>query len=352
MPKKKILVTVLNWGLGHATRCIPVIKAIQEQGFEPIIASDGAALQLLRKEFPLLKNYRLPSYKITYPEGKKSLKFHFLMNSPEMARTYFRENKAINEIVEKEEISKIISDNRPGAFSKRIPSAYITHQLQVLSGGTTSFSTKIHQYFIHQFSECWIPDSGGEINLSGRMSHGIKLKIPVRYLGIFSRIEKKDLPEKYKVTVLLSGPEPQRSILEKILLKEFRNFPEKVLFIRGKENSERIVSANKNLEIKNLLFGEELENALNESEFILARSGYSTLMDLVSIQKKAFFIPTPGQFEQHYLAERMERLRIAPFCQQKDFSIDKLEKVNNYIGFRDFHPAPDFSAIFSFLERE
>jgi UDP:flavonoid glycosyltransferase YjiC (YdhE family) len=75
---KTILIAPLNWGLGHATRCIPIIKALQENNYIPIIASDGIALELLQKEFPYVQTLKLPSYKIEYAKNGKNFKWKLL----------------------------------------------------------------------------------------------------------------------------------------------------------------------------------------------------------------------------------------------------------------------------------
>jgi uncharacterized protein (TIGR00661 family) len=332
--KKKILIAPLNWGLGHAARCIPVINALLKHNFEPILASDGAALQLLTKEFPVLKFYDLPSYKISYSHGK-NLKLKLIQDIPAIVKTVKEEKKRTTQIHELENLSGIISDNRFGVRHPKIPSVYITHQINVLSGNTTFLTSKIHQYFISKFDECWIPDNEDENNLSGKLSEK-NATIESKFIGPLSRLQKKEVEKKYDSLVLLSGPEPQRSILEKRLLEELLTYNKKVLFVRGVFTDEVITSPNKNIILKNYLLSEELETAINGSEIVLARSGYSTIMDLAKLEKKAFFIPTPGQYEQIYLAERMQNLKIAPFATQQDFKIEMLSNTDNYKGFVGF----------------
>jgi len=166
----KILITPLNWGLGHATRCIPIINTLIQQGFEPIIASDGYALLLLQKEFLKLKSFELPGYNITYPKYPALFVWHFITKLPGFIKTYKAEQKAIIKIVKQENIKGIISDNRFGCFHRDIKSVYITHQLRVFSGAFTFFSSKIHQKIIKKFDVCWVPDDVNHL-LSGRLSN-------------------------------------------------------------------------------------------------------------------------------------------------------------------------------------
>lgn len=352
MRRKRILVAPLNWGLGHATRCIPIIRSLEDKGFEPVIASDGAALVLLKKEFPHLKNFELPSYNITYTKKGSLLKWKLLLHSPAIFKNIKKEKKETKKLVERENLSGIISDSRFGVRYKHLPNIFITHQLNVLSGITTFLSSRIHRNYINKFDECWVPDAPGKPNLSGFLGH---LKHPngfIKYTGILSRFKKNEMSPEYDYLVLLSGPEPQRSLLEDKLINEFRDTKKKILFVRGVLSETAFPNKNPNIEIQNYLFGETLENALNKSNLIISRSGYTTLMDLATLEKKAFFIPTPGQFEQEYLAARMAKLGIAPFCTQNKFKAAMLEDFKGYTGLRDPGFNIDFSGLFRLFERE
>ena len=150
---KNILVAPLNWGLGHATRCIPIINALLENGFNPILASDGSALALLRKEFPQLTSLELPSYNIEYAKKGENFKWKLIKNSPKTIGAILTEKAQIKKWVVEYDLQGIISDNRLGVYSKKVPSVFITHQLIVLSGKTTWISSKLHQFFIAKFNE-------------------------------------------------------------------------------------------------------------------------------------------------------------------------------------------------------
>lgn len=350
MPKKKILVAPLNWGLGHAARCIPIIYSLLENNFLPVLASNGEALRLLQHEFPTLKIYRLPSYKVRYSKRGYFLKLKLLSKSVQLQKAIRKEFALTQKIIDKENIQGIISDNRLGVHSKDVPSVYLTHQLQVLSGATTYFSTKLHQYYIKKFDECWVPDFAQEPNLSGKLSHlKKKFPIPIKYIGMLSRLQKQTESNKYAILVLLSGPEPQREYLEKRLFKLLKDYPKPVLFVKGVMEKKATKEQHKNLTIYNFLTGQDLAKAIAQSELIIARSGYSTIMDLAQTTKKAFFIPTPGQFEQQYLAARLKQQKIANFCQQDTFDLEKLETLENYKGFPDLEHNQDLGRFFGFL---
>lgn len=342
----KIIVAPLNWGLGHATRCIPIINALIQENFTPIIASDGAALQLLQNEFPDLKSYELPSYNIQYAKRGKYLKYSLFFQIPRILKTIKQEKEKIAEIVEFENISGIISDNRFGVRSNKVPCIYITHQIKVLSGITTFITTKLHQNIISKFNVCWIPDYEKSPGLAGKLSHIKSDCLKVKYVNPISRFSFKELNKKHDLLVLLSGPEPQRSILEKKLLNELKTYTKQVLFVRGIISDKQEIIKGENMILVNYMLQEELGTAINKSVLVLARSGYSTIMDLDRLNAKVFFIPTPGQFEQEYLAEFLEHKNIAPFASQNKFKIEMLEKSKNYKGFKKAKTSKTVKLVF------
>lgn len=345
--KKRILIAPLNWGLGHATRCIPIINALIKNDFIPIIASDGVALSLLQKEFPLLETIELPSYKIKYAKKGKNFKLKMMWDSPKIIKGISKERKKIKSIIKESKIDGIISDNRLGIYSKKVPSVFITHQLNVLTGNTTWFSSKIHQSIIKKFNECWVPDVKEKPNLTGKLGHLKKSSLNIKYIGPLSRLNKVDLEKKHELMVILSGPEPQRTILEEHLLNEVERFKGNVLFIKGKiEESQKIIK-NGSITIYNFMNSKELEIAFNESELILCRSGYTTVMDLTKLEKMAFFIPTPGQYEQEYLAKKLEKHKLVPFSKQEKFKIEMLKNIDDYIGLNDFKSEINYTELFN-----
>jgi uncharacterized protein (TIGR00661 family) len=344
---KRILVAPLNWGLGHATRCIPIINALLTNEFEPVIASDGEALKLLEKEFPSLESLELPSYNITYAAKAENFKLKLIQDSPRLLKTIKKEKAATKRLVDDHRIDGIISDNRFGVRHKKLPSVFITHQLRVLSGSTTWLSTAMHQKIIGKFDECWVPDHKGEPNLSGILGHASLSDTAIKYLGPLSRFEKIAKPSSFGLMILLSGPEPQRTLLENKLLKALESYDKPCLFVRGKVEDTQTKTEKDQLTIYNFLTSASLEEALNASELILCRSGYTTVMDLAKLKKKAFFIPTPGQFEQEYLAEKLEKDGIAPYASQEDFHFGMLAKNSGYQGFKAMEYQTDFKSLFS-----
>ncbi|SDX62967.1 glycosyltransferase [Flavobacterium degerlachei] len=342
-----ILITPLNWGLGHATRCIPIIKALEENNYIPIIASDGIALELLRKEFPYLKFLELPSYHIEYAKKGKNFKWKLLQNLPKIIKAILKEKILVRNWISQYGIDGIISDNRLGVYSKKIPSVFITHQLQVMTGNTTWLTTMSHQYFIKKYSECWVPDFADSPNLAGALSHLKKTNLKLHYIGPLSRMHKKDLPKKYDLMIILSGPEPQRGILEEKLKTELERFKGNVVFIRGVVEPNQTKEQIDTICYYNFMKSRQLEQTFNESEVILCRSGYTTIMDLVKLGKKAFFIPTPGQFEQMYLAKKLKNEGAVPYAEQDNFAIENLSELESYRGLQSANHSTNWEQLFS-----
>ncbi|MCB0461347.1 MAG: glycosyltransferase [Flavobacteriaceae bacterium] len=349
---KRILIAPLNWGLGHAARCIPIIEELINHNFEPIIGSDGNALSLLKKEFPNLQTFELPSYNVNYSKKGTYLKLKLISNIPSIAIAIKNENNFIKKFVKTHNIDGVISDNRLGLYCKQVPCVIMTHQLNVLSGNTTYLSTKLHQKFINKFDECWVPDFKGDKNLSGILGHPKKISVSKKYIGPLSRFNKISTEIKHDLLVLLSGPEPQRSLLENKLLAELKKYKGNIVFIKGKIESVQKVNVENHITIYNYMTTSELEKTINKSQLVLSRSGYTTIMDLAKLEKKAFFIPTPGQYEQIYLAKKLHEDGIAPFCLQENFTVEKLNEVKQHKGFKDSENHTNFKNLFSLFERE
>lgn len=346
--KKRILVAPLNWGIGHATRCIPIIKALIFNNFEPIIASDGDALRLLKTEFPNVKALELPSYNIEYSKKGADLKWKILAQTPKIIKAKKAEKKATKNIVEKYNIAGIISDNRFGVRSKNAPSVFISHQLNVLSGSTSKISSKIHQKVMSKFDEIWVPDFETKPNLSGKLGHiETEHDLKLKYIGALSRLTKTETKTEYDIMVLLSGPEPQRSLLADKLFTALNTFSGKVLFVKGNIEDKQIVEHKNQFTIYNFMASKGIEQSINKSKIIISRSGYTTIMDLAKLNKKAFFIPTPGQYEQEYLAKHFNDNNIVPSCNQDDFEFEMLERIKDFSGLKIEDSTLNYNKLFS-----
>lgn len=332
-PQKKpvVLVAPLDWGLGHATRCIPVIIKLLEYNCEVIIAADGDCKLLLEKEFPDITFLYLRGYRIQYSRKKIWLPVKLFIQFPKIIFTIYTEHAWLKKAIKKYSVDFIISDNRPGLHNPSVACVYITHQLQIKTGNGVSgwLAQKIHYRFIKKFRECWVPDMAGELNLAGELSHPVyKPKIPVRYMGPLSRFGPAIAEIKYDLLFLLSGPEPQRTVFEDIILKELRNYSGSALLVRGlpqTAKSKQFV-ASPGFRVYDHLPAKELNAVILQSELVVARSGYTTVMDLVKLKKKAILVPTPGQTEQEYLARYLMEQGLFYYMEQNEFSLFKALK--------------------------
>ena len=316
---RRILISPLDWGLGHASRIIPLINKLIEQGDNVIIAGSGLSLNLLQKQFPLLKSVEIPSFKMKYSAGKSQV-WAVVKAFPKLIYYSFKEHKALKRIVEEEKITFIISDNRFGLYHKSVPSAYITHQLMIKLPRGWSFLEPMIAYFhrciINKFTECWVPDfEKMSESLAGELSHPAKLPRNVKYIGTLSRFTSS-VSENYVgfaqlltpnlALAILSGAEPQRTMLENELLMSLQEDQhENIILVQGKVEAEQKVSKVGKVTVYNYMNTEELQEYILKADKIICRSGYSSIMDLHALGKlqNATLIPTPGQTEQEYLAE-------------------------------------------------
>jgi len=308
---QKVLICPLNWGLGHATRCVPIIRELIKNNNNVVIATDGYPLILLRQEFPKLQFIELSSYPIQYSKTKSQV-FAIVKSIPTILYGIYKEHKWLDKILKTKHFDTVISDNRFGLFSKHVHSVYITHQLMIKMPVSCKFlepiAWLIHRKFIHKYDKCLIPDYENAENLSGDLSHKYKLPTNSVFIGNLSRFEKikPDMDVKrFSVVVIVSGPEPQRSIFETEMIEKYRHTPTETLLISGKPSQEQTQTKVGFITIINHVSNEQFAAHLIKAEKIISRSGYSTIMDLHTLNclHKAEFHPTPGQTEQEYLAK-------------------------------------------------
>lgn len=344
--QKNIVVAPLDWGLGHATRCMPMIDILLQHQHNVIIAGNGDSLLLLKKSYPTLPFLELPGYDIKYANGKNAA-VQSLLQTPKIVRTIREENNAIKEFAEQTPIDIIISDNRYGVRHENIKSIFMCHQIALQAPKPfqwmNAFFLKLHLRQIQKFDALWIPDNEDENNLSGILAHQINFGITHQYIGIQSRFLNYHPTTSFienihfDVLIVLSGVEPQRSSLEKKLIEKFQQREEKVLLVQGKTASFTQSTIN-HITIVSYLETNDLFVALQKAKIIICRSGYSTVMDLATLGKKAIFIPAEGQTEQEYLATSLAKKGFSVTCKQADLNIDAaLNRIKNCTGFPAFN---------------
>lgn len=343
---KKVLIAPLDWGLGHATRCIPLIKHFRQLQCEVFIAATESQQLLLENEVPHISFLPIHGYNVEYTKEKRWLALKILLQLPKILKAIKKEHRCLNKMVDEFKIDLVISDNRYGMYSYKIPCIFLTHQLQIKASyrWLESLIQKMNYRYINHFTQCWVPDFESNNNIAGSLSHPQKMPgIPVKYIGSLSRFKNNSPAEiKYQWLVILSGPEPQRTIFENKILKIVAQLKGEILLVRGKPASTEILNTPVNCKAVNHLTENEMQQAFAQSNFIISRSGYTTVMEILSMQKKSILIPTPGQTEQEYLAQRlMNQHWCYSFKQEDDF----LYHINKAMQFNFNLPAPAASVM-------
>lgn len=334
-----ILVAPLDWGLGHATRMIPIINHLRSRNFTVIIAAVGSRKAILHQAFGDIEIIPTPEYKITYSSSATKTTVKILLQIPKILYKISKEHFWLKKVVKKHHIDLIISDNRLGLFHKSIPTVYITHQLNIQTFNKLGnrIAKWTHHAFIKKFTHCWIPDGEGNQSLAGALSHPPPTTIPTFYLGCLSRFKQcANKQKKYALVILISGPEPQRSIIEQIVLQQIDQIEGLVLLIRGLPNGGQPIDTTPypTLKVINHLATEELQDALQSAEWVLCRSGYTTIMDLVQLQQRAILVPTPGQTEQAYLAQHLYETKMFFTVEQSKLQIKANIETASKLNFK------------------
>ncbi len=272
-----------------------------------------------------------------------------LRQGPKVRRAIGNEHRWLKKMINEYHFDAVISDNRYGLHSPNIPCIFITHQLRIKSSAgkwTEKLLQKRNYNFINKFTSCWVPDNMTDNNLAGDLSHPASMPdIPVQYIGWLSRFERKKIPEKKNyLLILLSGPEPQRSIFEDKIINDISHYHGAATIVRGLPGSLTLIPSTGKIHFYNHLPAKVLNNEMQEAEYIISRTGYSTIMDIATLGKKSILIPTPGQTEQEYLGKILSQKKIAICPDQKNFN---LEKALQLAGESEFNlPANESSSLF------
>lgn len=331
MASKRVLFCVLNWGLGHATRSIPVIHELRKMGAEVIIAGDGASARLLKNEFPHLQHLPLPSIEVRYPSGIWLFPY-LILKALSLLPKLIYERYLVKKYIAKYMITHLISDNRPFSYFKQVKTAYITHQVRM----KPAFIGLAHRFFFFRFHEVWVPAPQAGDALTGNLAKGAWPRKKVKYIGYLNVFKlSKNLKKKYKYLVVLSGPEPQRTLLEQELIEQMEASGRPCVLIRGLARKKKpVLPKLKYVKVFSFADSKKIIKYLELSECLLARPGYSTLMNLAGTHIKGVFIPTPGQTEQLYLAKNLEKNQIAICAKQGGIHLESLlENVRQSKGF-------------------
>lgn len=310
----RLLIAPLNWGLGHASRCIPLVERLQAEGHEVVLGGDGESLTLLRKHFPTLAVLPLAPLDLRYGNGQRQVGA-MMRALPRIVRSAWLDHRILNDYLRYEQIDKVISDNRFGLYSRKTRCIYMTHQLTIALPRPWRWLepmvARMHRRIISRYDACRIPDEpageDGRQGLAGRLSHPASLPGNTEYIGVLSRFAGKTfVPDStYRVVAVLSGLEPQRTLLEQDICRRYENAKETVLIVRGKVHEPPTVVRHGQLTIVPWLDDTHLAAYMLGAERVICRSGYSSVMDLyaLGVLQKTEWHPTPGQPEQEYLAQ-------------------------------------------------
>lgn len=330
---KRIVFGVLNWGLGHATRSKVIISELLARNYEVLLVSDGECLEWLRNEFPALDYLDFPAYNIRYSATNHQW-LKLALQLPKINKAAQRERKLLNEIVSDFKPHGIISDNRLGFHHPKVPSVYISHQLKLSFGWASALASRAHAAFINNFDQLWVPDTQEQL-ISGRLSDPSSISIDTKFIGPLSHFHySSSVVEGDYILAVLSGPEPQRTLLEEKILQQWKPSMNRLLLVRGSNETNIPRAPHDNVMIFPRLETSRLQNLISGAEMVISRSGYSSLMDYFKLDKNALLIPTPGQGEQEYLAENLMRQQKFYSVAQSKLRIDKdLAKASTYFGF-------------------
>lgn len=339
---KTILVAALNWGIGHATRDIPIINRLIQRGCKVILASDGSALNVWKRTFPNLTHIELPSWNIKY-QKKGSFMLMMASRTPYILKAIQQERKRVRELVKEYQIDGIISDNRFGVIDSSVPNVFITHQVSLKLSKQLQFAEPVMNLFNHfhikKFDTVWVPDYETQPNLTGDLSHKHFPNKQTKFIGPISRfidIWDGKFPEpEHDIAIVLSGVEPQRTMLEEKLIEQLKPMTDlNVILVQGKSSLNNNYEIRDGFRLQSFMDSEELVNTFLKSKYIVCRSGYSTILDLAVLKQTALMIPTPGQTEQEYLGEWMHNENLIVCQNQNEIDIPKaIEQLKQTKGF-------------------
>jgi predicted glycosyltransferase len=342
LTKKTVLIAPLDWGLGHTTRCIPIIYALQKYDCTIIVAISGGAKKLIENEFPTITIIDIPNYDIHYGTSSFTTGLKLLSQINNINKAIKKENSWLKEMIKTYSTDIVLSDNRYGLHHKNVQTVFITHQLKpkgLLGKLGENFLQKKLYAHINKFDACWVMDYENEHNLAGELSHPpLMPAIPSTYIGGLTRFTYNPTEIVYTCAIVLSGPEPQRTMLENKIVKQLENTEEKIILIRGLPNQKNIIKVeNTNCTVLNYAGVAELNKIVLQSEYIICRSGYTSIMDLFLLQKKCIFIPTPAQSEQVYLAKYLFSKGYCIHFSQREFNIHLALQKAKQFNFKDFN---------------
>jgi UDP:flavonoid glycosyltransferase YjiC (YdhE family) len=361
-----ILVAPLDWGLGHTSRCVPIIRHMLGRGCVVTTAGTDWQQSFYQQTFPeevasgKLRPRALAGYNVQYAKSRRGFLPRILSQFPRLMRTVRAEHRWLSSFVREEKIDGILSDNRYGLHHPRVPSVILTHQVSPRTGmgdRMDALMRRLHYRALQKFGACWIVDTAREPGMSSALAHPRVLPRNAQHIGLLSQFSgetqqvlRSNSPDG-PLLVLLSGPEPQRTLLSQKLWAQVLQYSGKVVFVEGREDAQVPGAIPSHITHHSRLTATTLKPLLEAASTVVCRSGYSTLMDLMALGKRAVIIPTPGQTEQEYLAQTLANRGLFATARQEKFSLSTaLARLNagpqkdqniSADDFRTFHPVVD-----------
>lgn len=358
--KKRLFIAPLDWGLGHASRLVPLISEMKEQGHFILLGTDVKTGAFLKKQFPDIPQIALKGYGIRYASQNK-MHWKLLIQIPRLCFAIAGEYFSLKKIVRDNKIEVVISDSRFGLRHKKTQNFILSHQLHILYPPEIQFLGKfinnVNRYLLNAFDVCLIPDFETHA-FSGILSQNTSIRSQ-RFIGPLSRFSKADTSAAIKneeLIFVLSGPEPQRSVLEQIIINQLKKMSFSALLISGQPEKSYSQQIAPNIRKVAHLSDSEFAASLKNAQVVFSRSGYSSIMDYAALNlKQIVLIPTPGQTEQEYLARKFSEANNCFASSQKSFSIQKsIEHVKSFHGFsaKDYPPSKGISSLLSSIEEK
>lgn len=357
-PPLHILVAPLDWGLGHTSRCVPVIRHLLNRGCRVSAAGNVSQLLFYEQTFSAetasgaLRLRVLDGYNVRYAKSSGGFLPRILRQAPRILRTIRIEHRWLRSLIKEERIDGIISDNRYGLHHPRVPCVILTHQLSPRTGlgaMMDGFFRRIHCRALEKFGVCWVVDTAEAPGLSEALAHPPVVPKRARHIGLLSQFSDGSSNVLFRdvqdgsLLVLLSGPEPQRTLLSQKLWAQVQRYDGQVVFVEGKEDASVPPNIPPHISHHRRLTSQALKPFLEAASTVICRSGYSTLMDLAALNKRAVIIPTPGQTEQEYLAQTFAARGVFATARQEDFSLaDALAQLGDLPRCEPAFSANDF----------
>ena len=333
----KILFGVFEWGIGHATRDIPLINALLKRGHEVHIIVTGRSLDILKNHFKNKCKYFdvVSLHDIYYNINTKFIKANFIFSIPKIIKTLKKARQESEKIIKKGNYDIVISDCRLDVYDKINNSYLINHQLRYKSPfGTERIIEKSFSVLMKHYKYFLVPDFKNN-NLSGRLSHDLRYfdKKKIKYIGIISNLRQKNSKKDIDYFISFSGPEPARTLLEKKILENIKELKGKVVIAAGNPKG-KIISPS-GVEFYNFVSPKNQENFMNRAKFLIVRAGYTTIMEIAELNKKALLIPTPGHPEQMYLGKYLKDKGYFYSVSQKKLDLKKdIEIATKFKGYK------------------